>query len=286
MCLIMNNADLLRPAVREVRRLRETATLFTEVDKYRPPEFLLHAAIEELGEVMEAYENNASPEQISDEIRDSMVFPLSWYLLIAGNQQLPNSIESVNGFGRHSSAIELTRTQLRELAENPNPIRQMKDFYRILSQLCSIGLHSPEGEKVFSHFHLTIKKVLTNYSKAFFSKTQLAKQRVPEEAVLAFFEHLVRAMRIIRRALTKGERPLTKQDWMPHYHLIIDWQNSPAALAKLEQAVTERVDEVRESGIAVAGPETTRQIESSKETGRMPRETVVYQAGWRTLRPQ
>ncbi len=217
------------------QRKGEAGYLLATLDRTAPREKAVRLAVGEVYEVIEAlnYSDQAkSRKESTEEAGDVAVTIFSLVKEFAPqlSYSIPPVLFGVNGYGRHEGHWDGVIQVIYDAHDNPD-----QAVPELLRRLWSIVLYNPYAMEGLLTLDKTIQKVLSNYPPEVFSDFDPTMNRLstPDE-VIPRYDHLVKAMRIIRNHV---QRTLLPSDWKPHLFLITNWHQSSWALAELEKVI-------------------------------------------------
>ncbi len=220
----------------KVFQIQQEADLLGVVYKYAPIFLLLGFAAKEVAELVQEQElygsKDYSKTNVAGEFDDILVLLFSWLEVYAPQVDMLQTANSVNGYGKHSNALEQLVPVIMDLMDDPH-----KAAPECMRRLISIGKHLPTPYVELEHMQATIAKVFANRPVELYSVyCPILGRELDEAESLLKYGHLERLMRILRN---KVKRTLRKSDWLPYYKELVDWQNSAKNLqilkAKLAQ---------------------------------------------------
>ncbi|PIY79106.1 MAG: hypothetical protein COY81_04300 [Candidatus Pacebacteria bacterium CG_4_10_14_0_8_um_filter_43_12] len=239
----------------QVHRLRVTDSLLVNNESGQAVDFLPTLAVGEVNEVETELDRPGTidRQKLGDEYNDVMVLLLAILQNRFPEMQPSEQLDGVNGYGRHSAALENLKPVVAESGSDP------KALIESLRRLWSIAIHLPVPFVGLNTFSNTIDKVLGNRPPTFYNGTDplTGKILLGDEASAAFthFEKVGRKLR------THVGRTLRPEDWQPYFGEFAGWQNSSSNLAVLEHRLNQS--------------QPDRDIVVSKPSGLIFEQTVI-----------
>lgn len=250
---------------KQVHSLHMDIPLLNRLDRLQPASVVKLASGE-----FEEYSEELVPEVINiekarDELSDVGVLLLAAFNTLTNSTQPSRHIMYLNGFGKHSGAIESTKELVEEFASSPNLERDLPILYEALSRYCSIAIHSPAGETIVTDFYRTLRKVRNNYPSPIYTDiNQVTGERIEDDQLIEYHAGIHGDMRKLRRVKAANGTPLKPSDWQPHYEQIID-RNNPEAAAKFNADLARYERQETASGLLIPSENDVDRFAAGRE---------------------
>lgn len=215
---------LLVEAENKIRELKQSDYLLTKVDEVARKGTVAGLAVDEVNEVIAALEENYL-EEAAAEVGDVLVFYFS--LLFAKGEEFDvvGALGNVNGYGKHSNALEELRPVILDSEYEPRAIPE------VLARIWSLALWNPYAMQGIKTIDSVIAKVQANYPQELFAVYDPTVSRLSNsDEVFLRYSHMKAGLRLIRNDV---QRTLIMADWKPYEFLLQNWQQSEWALAQM-----------------------------------------------------